>query len=142
MIIKPEPLSYSIAGIPTYSVMEDQSETLPKEFDSNLVRAAIDGNFIKTESSAGCVGIAVGIKYVGWEYYLIPNFNGDGLTRVGVVDELADELKAQMHFIGTWKGFKVSDNDWDFAPRTDLEIDPSATYECYSRDGIVVFVKK
>lgn len=141
------PLERKIGGLYAWSVEPAPCETLPKEFDWYAVRNAIDDNFIKTDSDAGSVGVIYGDMVDGVfndaMVYRVPNFRGDGLTRVGVVDSLPDDLKGQMHYMGMYHGkhLWISDYDCDVIPRTDLEIDREAWYACYSRDGIVVFVK-
>ena len=138
MTIKILPLDHKIDSLCAFRVVPDPNETVTKDFEKCVVRNAIAYNFIKTDSDAG----AVGVIYDG-EFYLIPNFRGDGLTRVGVIDNLSDELTAQMHFMGYFHGkhLLISDNDCHVIPRPDLEIEREAWYACYSRDGIVVFVK-
>ena len=138
MAIKIIPLDHKIDSLHAYRVDPDPSETVTKDFERYAVYNTIVDNFIKTDSDAG----AVGVIYDG-EFFLVSNFRGDGLTRVGVVDELSNELKAQMHFMGYFHGKHLLISDYDCAviPRTDLEIDRKAWYACYSRDGIVVFVK-
>lgn len=138
MTIKVIPLGRKIDSLRAFRVEPDQSETVTKDFEWYAVRNAIADNFIKTDADAGSVGVI----YDG-EFFLVSNFHGDGLTRVGVVDSFPDELKVQMHFMGYFHGkhLIISDNDYQVIPRTDLEIDKEAWYACYSRDGIVVFVK-
>ena len=127
-----------IDSLRAFRVLSDPGETVTKDFEWYAVRNAIADNFIKTDSDAG----AVGVIYDG-EFFLVPNFRGDGLTRVGVIDHLCDELKAQMHFMGYFHGkhLIISASDCHVIPCTDLEIDREAWYACYSRDGIVVFAK-
>lgn len=138
MTIKVIPLGHKIYGLRAYRIDPDPNETVTKDFEWYAVRNAIADNFIKTDSDAGAVGVIHDEAF-----YLVSNFRGDGLTRVGVIDELSDELKAQMHFMGYYHGkhLIISDNDCHVIPRTDLEIDKEAWYACYSRDGIVVFAK-
>jgi hypothetical protein len=138
MDIKIIPLYRKIDGLLAFRVENDPSETITKEFDWHAVRNAINDNFIKTDSEAGSVGIICDDGF-----YLVPNFRGDGLTRVGVVDSLAEELQEQMHFMGMFygKNLLISDCDYAAIPRHDLEIDREAWYACFSRDGIVVFTK-
>lgn len=140
MAIKVIPLDHKIDSLRAYRVDPDPNETVTKDFEWYTVRNAIADNSIKTDSDAG----AVGVIYDG-EFFLVPNFRGDGLTRVGVIDDLSAELKAQMHlmhFMGYFHGkhLLISDNDCHVIPCTDLEIDREAWYACYSRDGIVIFV--
>lgn len=137
MPIKVIPLAHKIDGLCAYRIDPDPCERVLKDFEWFAVRNAIADNFIKTDSDAGSVGVIY-----DEEFFLVPNFRGDGLTRVGVIDDLSDELKAQMHFMGYFHGkhLMISDNDCHVIPRTDLEIDREAWYACYSRDGIVIFV--
>ena len=137
MAIKIIPLDHKIDSLRAFRVEPDPSETVTKDFEWHAVRNAIADNFIKTDADAGSVGVI----YDGI-FYLVPNFYGDGLTRVGVIDDLSDELKAQMHFMGYFYGkhLIISDNDCHVIPCTDLEIDKEAWYACYSREGIVIFV--
>ena len=138
MTIKVIPLDHKIDGLRAYRIEPDPNETVTKDFERYAVRSAIAYNFIKTDSDAGSVGVIHDEAF-----YLVSNFRGDGLTRVGVLDDLSDELKAQMHFMGYYHGkhLIISDNDCHVIPCTDLEIDKEAWYACYSRDGIVVFAK-
>ena len=138
MAIKVIPLDHKIDSLRAYRVDPDPCETVTKDFEWYAVRNAIADNFIKTDSDAGSVGVI----YDG-EFFFVSNFRGDGLTRVGVLDDLSDELTEQMHFMGYFHGkhLIISDNDCHVIPRTDLEIDKEAWYACYSREGIVVFVK-
>lgn len=137
MAIKIIPLDHKIDSLRAFRVEPSPNETVTKDFEWYVVRNVIADNCIKTYSEAGSVGVI----YDG-EFFLVPNFHGDGLTRVGVIDELPDELKAQMHFMGYFHGKHLLISDYDCAviPRTDLEIDREAWYACYSRDGIVIFV--
>lgn len=138
MTIKIIPLGHKIYGLRAFRIDPDPSETVTKDFEWYAVHNAIADNFIKTDAYAGSVGVIY-----DEEFFLVSNFYGDVLTRVGVVDELSDELKAQMHFMGYFHGkhLMISDCDCDVIPRPDLEIDREAWYSCYSRDGIVVFAK-
>ena len=137
MAIKVIPLDRKIDSLRAFRVDPDPNETVTKDFDWYVVRNAIADNFIKTDADAG----AVGVIYAE-EFFLISNFRGDGLTRVGVIDDLSDELKAQMHFMGYFHGkhLLISDNDCHVIPCTDLDINKKAWYACYSREGIVIFV--
>ena len=136
--IKVIPLDHKIDSVRAFRVEPDSNETVTNDFAWYVVRNAIADNFIKTDAGAGSVGVIY-----GGEFYLISNFQGDCLTRVGVVDELPDGIKAQMHFMGYFHGkyLIISDNDCQVIPRTDLEIDKEAWYACYSRDAIVIFAK-
>lgn len=138
MAIKIIPLDNKIDGLRAYRIEPDPNEAVTEYFEWDVVREAIAVNFIKTDSDAGSVGVI----YDG-EFFLVPNFRGDGLTRVGVLDNLSDELTAQMHFMGYFHGkhLLISDNDCAVIPRPELDIEREAWYACYSRGGIVVFVK-
>lgn len=137
MTIKIIPLDHKIDSLRAFRIEPDPNETVTKDFEWYVVRNVIADNYIKTDSDAGSVGVI----YDGI-FYLVSNFHGDGLTRVGVIDDLPDELKAQMHFMGYFHGkhLIISANDCHVIPCTDLEIDKEAWYACYSRDGIVIFV--
>ena len=137
-MIKVIPLDCRIDSLRAFRIVPDPYETVTKDFEWYVVRNAIADNCIKTDSEAG----AVGVIYDG-EFFLVPNFRGDGLTRVGVLDNLSDELTGQMHFMGYFHGkhLIISDNDCAVIPRPDLDIEKEAWYACYSRGGIVVFIK-
>lgn len=142
-MIKTTPLDYKIDGLRAFSIEPDTSETVTNDFDWYAVRKAITDNIIKVNSDAGSVGVIYKNEFNNNEFFLVPNFHGDGLTRVGVVDSFPETLKAQMHAIGYFHGKRlmISDSDCAVIPRTDLEINRDAWYECFSRDGIVVFAK-
>lgn len=136
MAIKIIPLDHKIDGLRAFRIDPDPNKTVTKDFEWYAVRNAIADNFIKTDADAGSVGVI----YDG-EFFLVSNFYGDGLTRVGVVDSFPKSLKAQMHFMGYYygKNLMISDYDCKVIPRTDLKIDPDVLYACFSRAGIVVF---
>ena len=138
MTIQVIPLDHKFDSLRAFRVDPDPSETVTKDFEWYAVRNAIADNFIKTDADAGAVGVIY-----DEEFFLVSNFRGDGLTRVGVLDDLSDDLKAQMHFMGYFHGkhLLISDNDCHVIPRTDLDINKKAGNACYSREGIVVFVK-
>ena len=79
------------------------------------------------------------------KFLLIRSFRGAGEDAlVGIAEELAEEYKLQMRYMGLYygyEGFQVSDSDVDVIPRTDLRFDPYTWYKCYAWAGIVVFVK-
>ena len=138
MAIKIIPLDHKIDGLRAYRIEPDPNEAVTEYFEWDVVREAIAVNFIKTDSDAGSVGVI----YDG-DFFIISNFRGDGLTRVGVLDYLSDELTAQMHFMGYFHGKHLLISDYDCAviPRPELDIEREAWYACYSRGGIVVFIK-
>ena len=99
MSIKVIPLDHKIDSLRAYRIDPDPNETVTKDFEWYAVRNAIADNFIKTDADAGAVGVIY-----DEEFFLVSNFRGDGLTRVGVLDDLSDDLRAQMHFMGYFHG--------------------------------------
>lgn len=135
MNIDIECLNYKIKGLPVARIIE-----IPEPFDWFGVLSAMGSNYIKTKSEKGYVGLIYPDKF----FLLIRNFFGNGEALVGIADELAEEYKLQMHYMGLYygyEGFQVSDSDVDVIPRTDLKFDPYTWYKCYAWAGIVVFVK-
>ena len=127
-------LNYKIKDLPVARVVE-----IPEPFDWFGVWSAMGTNFIRVKSEHGCVGLIYPDKFL-----LISNFRGNGETLVGIADELAEEYRLQMRYMGLYygyEGFQVSDSDADVIPRTDLKFDPYTWYKCYAWDGLVVFVK-
>lgn len=135
MNIDIECLNYKIKSLPVARIIE-----IPEPFDWFGVWSAMDFNYIKTKSEKGYVGLIFPDKFL-----LIRSFLGAGeVPLVGIADELSEELKMQMHYMGLYygsEGFQVSDSDVDVIPRTDLKFDPYTWYKCYAWAGIVVFVK-
>lgn len=137
MDIDVEYLNRKIKGLPVARVVE-----VPEPFERfGEWSVSVKGfYYIRTTSKKGYVGLIFPDKFL-----LIPSFLCTGkVTFVGIADELSEELKMQMHFMGFYgcsEGFKVSDSDVDVIPRPDLMFDPCTWYECYAKDGIVVFVK-
>lgn len=135
MWIDVEYLHCKIKNLPVARVVE-----VPVTFDWFGVWSAMAFNYIRTNSKKGYVGLIFPDKFL-----LIRSFLGAGeVSFVGIADELSEELKMQMHYMGLYygsEGFQVSDSDVDVIPRTDLKFDPYPWYECYARDGLVVFVK-
>lgn len=137
MVVDVEYLHYQIKNLPVARVVEVPD---PLDLFGFGVWSAMDFNYIKTKSEKGYVGLIFPDKFL-----LIRSFRGAGETSfVGIADELAEEYKLQMHYMGLYygyEGFQVSDSDVDVIPRTDLKFDPYAWYECYAKEGLVVFVK-
>jgi hypothetical protein len=134
MNIDIECLNYKIKGLPVARIIE-----IPEAFDWFGVLSAMGSNYIKTKSEKGYVGLIYPDKFL-----LIRNFLGTGETLVGIADELAEELRIQMRYMGLYygyEGFQVSDSDVDVIPRTDLKFDHYTWYKCYAWVGFVVFVK-
>lgn len=134
MDIDVEYLNYKIKDLSVARIIE-----IPEPFDWFGVWSAMGSNYIMTKSEKGYVGLIYPDKFL-----LIRNFFGNGESLVGIADELAEELRIQMRYMGLYygyEGFQVSDSDVDVIPRTDLKFDPYTWYKCYAWDGIVVFVK-
>ena len=137
MAIDVEYLNYKIKGLPVMRVIE-----IDDDFDWHAVHEAMGDNCITVKSEQGYVGLI--FPKVPKAFYLINNFKGKGETFVGIADELAEEYRLQMHYMGLYygyEGFQVSDSDVDVIPCTDLKFDTYTWYECYALVGIVVFVK-
>ena len=134
MEIQVEYLNYKIKDLPVARIAG-----VPGPFEWYRVLSAMGTNFIRVKSEKGDVGVIHPDRFL-----LIQNFRGNGETLVGIADELPEELKMQMHYMGLfygYEGFQVSDSDVDVIPRTDLKFDPYTLYDCYANGGIVVFVK-
>lgn len=134
MTIDVEYLHCKIKGLPVARVVE-----VPGAFDRLGVLSAMGINYIRTKSKIGYVGLIFPDKFL-----LIRSVRSTGDALVGIADELAEELRIQMRYMGLYygyEGFQVSDSDVDVIPRTDLKFDPYTWYKCYAWDGIVVFVK-
>lgn len=135
MAIDVEYLNCKIKNLPMAVVVE-----IPEPFDWGGVMSAMDMNNIETRGEHGYVGLIYPDKFL-----LICAFcRAREAPIVGIADELSEELKMQMHYMGLYygsEGFQVSDSDADVIPRTDLKFDPYTWYECYAEAGIVVFVK-
>lgn len=134
MVVDVEYLHCQIKNLPVARVLE-----VPGPLDWFGVLSAVGINYIRTKSKKGYVGLIFPDKFL-----LIRSFRGTGEALVGIADELPEELKMQMHYMGLYygsEGFQVSDSDVDVIPRTDLKFDSDPWYECYANDGFVVFVK-
>ena len=136
MAIDVKYLHYKIKDLPVARVVEVPD---PLDWIGVLLMSAINIKHV-TKSEKGYVGLIFPDKFL-----LIPSFSGKiKATIVGVADELSEELKMQMHYMGLYygyEGFLVSDSDVDVIPCTDLKFDTYTWYECYALTGIVVFVK-
>ncbi len=134
MSVHLEDLNREIKGLPVARIIE-----IPEPFDWFGVWSAMASNYIETKSEKGYVGLIFPDKFL-----LIRSFRGAGeVPLVGIADELSEELKMQMHYMGLYygsEGFYVSDSDVDTIPRKELKFDPLKWYQCYAKDGIVVFV--
>ena len=136
MAIDVEYLNCQIKDLPVARVVEVPD---PLDWIGVLLLSAMNIKHV-TKSEKGCVGLIFPDKFL-----LIPSFSGKiKAAIVGVADELSEELKMQMHYMGLYygyEGFLVSDSDVDVIPCTDLKFDTYTWYECYALTGIVVFVK-
>lgn len=135
MAIDVKYLHYKIKGLPVARVVE-----VPDLLDWYGVLSAMSRNLIITKSKKGYVGLIYPDKFLLIRSSRV-NYNR---VFVGIADELSEELKMQMHYMGLYygyEGFHVSDSDVDVIPRTDLKFGPYSWYECYARGGLVVFVK-
>ena len=136
MAIDVEYLNCQIKDLPVARVVEVPD---PLDWIGVLLLSAMNIKHV-TKSEKGCVGLIFPDKFL-----LIPSFSGKiKAAIVGVADELPEELKMQMHYMGLYygyEGFLVSDSDVDVIPCTDLKFDTYTWYECYALTGIVVFVK-
>lgn len=136
MGIDVEYLNCKIKDLPVARVVEVPD---PLDWIGVLLLSAMDIKHV-TKSEKGCVGLIFPDKFL-----LIPSFSGKiKAAIVGVANELSEELKMQMHYMGLYygyEGFLVSDSDVDVIPCTDLKFDTYTWYECYALTGIVVFVK-
>lgn len=136
MAIDVKYLHYKIKDLPVARVVEVPD---PLDWIGVMLLSAMDIKHV-TKSEKGYVGLIFPDKFL-----LIPSFSGKiKAAIVGVADELSEELKMQMHYMGLYygyEGFLVSDSDVDVIPCTDLKFNTYTWYECYALAGIVVFVK-
>lgn len=147
MTIHTEPLNEKIDGLPAFRVLGWSNKHLMKEFEipvkDAIWEATMESEMVDTLLTyTGSVGVIA-----HGNFYLISNLSGkdetDGLnlSRVGVVNALPPEVKAQMVYMGSWRNFQISNSDYKARPHTYFEIEPNICYECYARDGYVIFVK-
>ena len=147
MTIHTEPLNQKIGGLPAFRVIGWSKKLLMKEFEipvkDAIWEATMESEIVDTlKSYTGSVGVIAHGKF-----YLISNLSGkdetDGLSlsRVGVVNALPPEVRAQMVYMSSWRNFQISNSDCHARARSDFEIEPNIWYECYARDGYVIFVK-
>ena len=139
MNIHTEPLDCKIDGLPTFRVIGwSENKHLTAICDAIVEYEMFDLLLAYT----GSVGVIA-----NGNFYLINNMSGkdetDGLSLscVGVVNALPPEVSAQMVYMGSWRNFQISDSDYDATPHYYFEIEPNVWYECYARDGYVIFVK-
>ena len=147
MTIHTEPLNEKIGGLPAFRVIGWSNKHLMKEFEipvkDAIWEATMESEMVDTLLNyTGSVGVIA-----NGNFYLISNLSakvetdGLSLSRVGVVNSLPQEIKAQMVNMGSWRDFQISASDYKARPHTYFEIEPNVWYECYARDGYVVFVK-
>lgn len=147
MTIHTEPLNQKIGGLPAFRVIGWSKKHLMKEFEipvkDAIWEATMESEMVDTlHTYTGSVGVIA-----HGNFYLINNMSGkdetDGLSlsRVGVVNALPPEVRAQMVYMSSWRNFQISASDYKARPHTCFEIEPDVWYECYARDGYVIFVK-
>lgn len=147
MTIHTVSLNQKIGGLPAFRVIGWSKKLLKKESEISVKdaiwEATVESEMFDTlHSYTGSVGVIDHGKF-----YLINNMSGNdktnGLTlsRVGVVNALPPSVKAQMVYMSSWRNFQISDSDNKVKPRSYFEIEPDVWYECYARDGYVIFVK-
>lgn len=147
MTIHTEPLDQKIGGLPAFRVLGWSKKLLMKKFEipvkDAIWEATMESEMVDTlHSYTGSVGVIA-----HGNFYLINNMSGkdetDGLSlsRVGVVNSLPPEVRAQMVYMSSWRNFQISNSDYEARPHTYFEIEPNVWYECYARDGYVIFVK-
>ena len=115
MAIDVKYLHYKIKDLPVARVVEVPD---PLDWVGVLLLSAMNIKHV-TKSEKGYVGLIFPDKFL-----LIPSFSGKiKAAIVGVADELSEELKMQMHYMGLYygyEGFLVSDSDVDVIPCKDL----------------------
>ena len=142
-----ELLNKKIGGLPTFRVIGWQKKLLTKEFETQLKNAICDSiveydMFDLLLAYTGSVGVIA-----NGNFYLINNMYGkdetDGLSlsHVGVMNNLPQDVRAHMVYMGSWRDFQISKTDDKAIPHHYFEIEPNVWYECYARDGYVIFVK-
>lgn len=147
MTIHTEPLNEKIGGLPTLRVIGLLKNPLTKEFKTQVKKAIWDATvesrmFDLLLTYNGSVGVIA-----NGNFYLISNMSSEdeidglSLSRVGVVNALPQEVRAQMVYMGSWRNFQISDSDYSAIPHHYFEIEPNVWYGCYARGGYVIFVK-
>ncbi len=147
MTIHTEPLNEKIGGLPTLRVIGWQKKPLTKEFETPVNDAIWKDTieyemFDKLLTYTGSVGVIA-----NGNFYLINNMSCKdetdelSLSCVGVVNALPQEVRGQMVYMGSWRNFQISKSDYKAIPHRYFEIEPNVRYECYARDGYVIFVK-
>lgn len=147
MTIHTEPLNEKIGGLPTLRVIGLLKNPLTKEFKTQVKKAIWDATvesrmFDLLLTYNGSVGVIA-----NGNFYLINNMcsedeiDGLSLSRVGVVNNLPQEVRAQMVYMGSWSNFQISKTDDKAIPHNYFEIEPNVRYECYALGGYVIFVK-
>ena len=147
MNIHTESLNEKIDGLPTFRVIGWSKKPLTKELEIPVNDAIWKDTieyemFDKLLTYTGSVGVIA-----HGNFYLLNNMSckdeTDGLilSYVGVVNNLPQEIRAQMVYMGSWSNFQISKTDDKAIPHLYFEIEPNVWYECYARSGYVIFVK-
>lgn len=125
-----------ILGDPELATTQAYAEVSKKlRPDSHWYRVrAMLGNVIKTSSDAGSVKIGVNNMSV-----LVPNGYGDGITRVGIIENAREFNDDMMTYFTTIQGKNMIIYDYDCGDVAATTI--SGRYEIYYYSGLVAFVK-
>ena len=125
-----------ILGDPELATTQAYAEVSKKlRPDSHWYRVrAMLGNVIKTSSDAGSVKIGVNNMSV-----LVPNGYGDGITRVGIIENAREFNDDMMTFFTTISGKDIIIYDYDCGDVAATTI--SGSYNIYYYSGLVAFVK-
>lgn len=126
-----------ILGDPELSTTQAYAEVSKKlRPDSHWyrVRAMFGEEVIKTSSDAGSVKIGVNNMFV-----LVPNGYGDGITRVGVIENAREFNDDMMTYFTTIQGKNMIIYDYDCGDVAATTI--SGRYNIYYYSGLVAFVK-
>lgn len=98
------------------------------------VREIFGDNVIKTSSDAGSVKIGVNNMSV-----LVPNGYGDGITRVGIIENACNFNDDMMTFFTAVSGKDIAIYGYDCGDLPEITI--SGRYNIYYYSGLVAFVK-
>lgn len=125
-----------ILGDPELATAQAYAEVSKKlRPDSHWYRVrAMLGDVIKTSSDAGSVKVGVDNMSV-----LVPNGYGDGITRVGIIENAREFNDDMMTFFTTISGKDIIIYDYDCGNVAATTI--SGRYAIYYYSGLVAFVK-
>ena len=126
-----------ILGDPESTTTQAYAEVSKKLRPNNhryRVREMFGDNVIKTSSDAGSVKIGVDNMSI-----LVPNGYGDGITRVGIIENAREFNDDMMTFFTTISGKDIIIYDYDCGDVAATTI--SGRYGIYYYSGLVAFVK-